>query len=65
MEDYDELSKGPNEQGQLILHHDSWKQLPPEILNFAHRLISLDISYNQMQEISDIFGSLYLLEVRQ
>ena len=64
MEDYDELSAGPNEDGQLTVNHDSWNQLPYDLIDFSDRLIFLNMSYNKISEISSIIGSLILLEVR-
>ena len=63
MEDYDGLSAGPNQEGQLKISYQGWKQIPSELVKFANTLVSLDISFNQVTEISASFGSLILLEV--
>ena len=64
MEDYDELSAGPDKDGSLCLSHNSWKLIPNELFDFASRIRRLDFSRNNIFEISPLFGRLVLLEVR-
>ena len=61
MEEYDELSSGPNASGALDLSHGAWASLPPELYTYAPRLITLHLQNNEISEVGDEFGNLYML----
>jgi len=63
MEDYDELSAGPDEEGKLCAMHNTWRQLPSDLLRFSDKLMHLNMSYNQITGVSSMIGSFILLEV--
>lgn len=61
MEEYDELSTGP-ENGVLNLNHNTWKTLPPELSDFSNTLISLEMKNNQLTSLPESIGSLIMLQ---
>jgi hypothetical protein len=61
MEEYDELSAGPNEHGALDLSHSAWAELPDQLFAFSHRLLSLNLAHNKLVEVEADFGKLDLL----
>ena len=61
MEEYDELSSGPDEKGEIDLSHSAWSELPDQLFNFCNRLLSLNLSHNKLVEVEDDFGQLTLL----
>ena len=56
MEEYDELSAGPNEEGTLDLSHNAWAELPDQLFGFASRILTLDLSHNKLLEVEADFG---------
>jgi len=60
MEEYDDLSQGPSNDGTLDLSHNTWKSLPPELNDFTQTLLHLDLKNNQLTNIDSI-GNLILL----
>ena len=60
MEEYDDLSQGPSNDGTLDLSHNTWKSLPPELNDFTQTLLHLDLKNNQLTNIESI-GNLILL----
>ena len=60
MEEYDNLSQGPSNDGTLDLSHNTWKSLPPELNDFTQTLLHLDLKNNQLTNIESI-GNLILL----
>mmetsp|Transcript_1334 Transcript_1334/g.2384 ORF Transcript_1334/g.2384 Transcript_1334/m.2384 type:complete len:256 (-) Transcript_1334:1552-2319(-) len=61
MEEYDELSAGPNEEGKLDLSHNAWAELPDQLFGFASRILTLDLSHNKLVEVEADFGKLFVL----
>ena len=61
MEEYDDLSAGPTNDGSLNLNHNTWKTLPSELINFSTKLIHLHMSNNQLTSIPESIGALTLL----
>jgi len=61
MEEYDELSSGPNAFGALDLSHSAWTTLPDTLFGFAPLLLSLNLSHNKLSAIQDEFGGLEIL----
>ncbi|GMH65454.1 hypothetical protein TrRE_jg3089, partial [Triparma retinervis] len=61
MEEYDELSAGPNETGAIDLSHSAWAELPDQLFEFSSRLLTLDLSHNKLVEVEADFGKLNLL----
>lgn len=61
MEDYDDLSAGPDDDGRLNLSYNSWREMPPELFQYASSLVSLDLRHNRLVEISADFGVLLVL----
>ncbi len=63
MEEYDDLAKGPDENGILNLSYSDFQTIPYEICNeYSKRLISLNLSYNNLAVISEQIGNLSLLK---
>ena len=63
MEEYDDLAKGPNEDGKLNLSYSDFQTIPYEICNeYSKSLISLNLSYNNLTVISEHIGKLTLLK---
>ena len=61
MEEYDELSAGPNALGALDLSHSAWTSLPDTLFGFGPLLLSLNLSHNKLSSLQDEFGSLVIL----
>ena len=61
MEEYYELSAGPDESGEIDLSHSAWSELPDQLFNFSNRLLSLNLSHNKLVEVEPDFGQLTLL----
>jgi len=61
MEEYDDLSAGPTNDGSLNLNHNTWKSLPAELINFSTKLIHLQMSNNQLTSVPESIGALTLL----
>lgn len=63
MEEYDELSAGPDEDGRFNLSYNDWTIMPYDrCTGYSNRLIYLNISHNNIVEISDKIASLTLLK---
>ena len=60
MEEYDNLSQGPSNDGTLDLSHNTFRTLPPELNDFTLTLLHLDLKNNQLTNIDSI-GNLILL----
>ncbi|KAL7553158.1 hypothetical protein ACHAWF_017727 [Thalassiosira exigua] len=60
MEDNDDYE--PDESGHLDLRYRGWTEIEPRIWSFAHRLLKLDISFNQLEELPAEITKLQLLE---
>lgn len=62
MEEYDDLSAGPNDEGILNLSHNTWKVLPPELNDFTHTILHLQMKNCQLTLIPEQIGNLILLK---
>mmetsp|Transcript_19521 Transcript_19521/g.33545 ORF Transcript_19521/g.33545 Transcript_19521/m.33545 type:complete len:121 (+) Transcript_19521:611-973(+) len=62
MQEYDELSRGPSEDGFVNLSHNTWKTLPPELSDFTTTLLHLEMSNNQLTSLPESVGDLVLLQ---
>lgn len=63
MEEYDDLSKGPNKDGEINLSYGAWKEMPHELYDkFRSQLVKLSISHNQLSSVSHHVGYLTLLK---
>jgi Leucine-rich repeat (LRR) protein len=62
MEEYDDLSAGPTEDGKLDLSHNTWAVFPPELTQFSKRLLHLDMKNNRLTRIPECISSLTLLK---
>lgn len=62
MEEYDDLSAGPDDQGILNLSHNTWKILPPELNDFVHTLLHLQMRNCQLTFVPEQIGNLILLK---
>ena len=62
MEEYDELARGPNDDGSIDLSHNTWKTLPSELNDFSSSLLHLRMSNNQLMTIPESIGNLVLLQ---
>lgn len=61
MEEYDELSSGPNASGVLDLSHGAWATIPSELYAYAPRLLTLHMQNNEISDVGDDFAQLYML----
>jgi Leucine-rich repeat (LRR) protein len=61
MEEYDELSVGPDKKGVLDLSHNAWSELPDILFTYSTTLLSLDLSMNKLTEVEPDFGKLKCL----
>ena len=62
MEEYDDLSAGPAEDGKLDLSHNTWAVFPPELSSFSRTLLHLDIRNNRISHVPECVSSLTLLQ---
>ena len=63
MEEYDDLTKGPDEDGHLNLSYSDFQTIPYDICNeYGQKLISLNLSYNNLTVISEQSRHLTLLK---
>ena len=62
MEEYDDLSAGPTEDGTLDLSHNTWTVIPPELSQFSTTLLHLDMKNNRLTQIPECISSLILLQ---
>jgi len=62
MEEYDDLSAGPTEDGKLDLSHDTWAVFPREITQFSKTLLILDMKNNRLAQVPECISSLTLLK---
>ncbi len=63
MEEYDDLAKGPEEDGSFNLSYSDFQTIPYEICNdYSKQLISLNLSYNKLTVISEHIRNLTLLK---
>lgn len=63
MEEYDDLSQGPNNDGSFNLSYNDFHTIPYDLCQDYHnRLIYLNLSHNKIVEITDQIGSLTLLK---
>jgi Leucine-rich repeat (LRR) protein len=63
MEESDDLSNGPNENGELNLSYYEWQEIPHEVHDqFQSQLFKLSLSHNHLLRISDHIGKLTLLK---
>ncbi|KAL7544115.1 hypothetical protein ACHAXR_013557 [Thalassiosira sp. AJA248-18] len=60
MEDNDDYE--PDSSGYLELRYRGWTEAQPRILSFAHCLLNLDISFNQLEMLPDEISNLNLLQ---
>lgn len=52
----------PDSSGHLELRYRGWTHADPRIWSFAHCLLSLDVSFNQLQELPTEISKLHLLQ---
>lgn len=63
MEEYNDFSRGPDDEGKLTLSYDDWTNLPKELCDeYTDRLLFLNLSYNKLSDISGDIGKLILLK---
>ena len=63
MEEYDDLSSGPDKDGIFNLSYNEWTIIPYDRCNvYSDRLLYLNLSHNNIVEISDKIASLTLLK---
>ena len=62
MEEYDELSRGPSDDGVLNLSHNTWKTLPPELSQFSRTLVNLEMCNNRLSSLPEAIGDLIMLQ---
>ena len=60
MEDSDDYE--PDTSGVLELRHRGWTDAQPRIWSFAHCLLNLDISFNQLKALPTEIANLHLLQ---
>ena len=62
MEEYDAISAGPDKNGCINISMCAWQSLPYEdVFLFKSKLIKLDVSHNQLQDLPKGFGCLEML----
>jgi hypothetical protein len=61
MEDEDELVAEPDQKGFLSLTNRAWIHLDPVIWTMVTRIVSLDLSYNNILEIPSNIGELQVM----
>ena len=63
MEEYDDLTAGPNDDGNLNLSYNDYEDMPKELFDlYSHRLFYLTLSYNGLTKISENIQKLVLLK---
>jgi Leucine-rich repeat (LRR) protein len=63
MEEYDDLEQGPNEDGSFNLSYNDWHIIPYDLCEeYRDRLIYLNLSNNNLVEITAQIGNLSLLK---
>ena len=60
MEDDEDYS--PNDSGHLELRYRGWTDMESRVISFAHCLVSLDVSFNQLQTLPDEISALTFLK---
>ena len=61
MEEFDDLLQAPDDSGYLDLSHRAWQTLDNVLWTWGQSLLVLNISYNNVKEISGGIGELSLL----
>ena len=54
MEAYDELDRGVQDDGSLNLSHNTWKQIPGEVLSYGDKLLRLDLTNNMLTDVRGV-----------
>ena len=63
MEEYDDLAQGPDEAGSFNLSYNDWRVMPYDLCKeYSNRLLYLNLSNNNLVEITEEIGSLTLLK---
>ena len=62
MEDYDDISTGPDENGCLNLSYNTWRKLPDELLHFKESLYQINFSHNHLLSVPNLISSFVLLK---
>ena len=63
MEEYDDLTAGPHDDGSLNLSYNDYEDMPHELFDlFYDRLLHLNLSYNGLTKISKNIQKLVLLK---
>lgn len=64
MEEYDDLSAGPAEDGTLDLSHNTWTVFPAaaELCQFSKTLLHLDFKNNSLTQVPECISCLALLQ---
>ena len=63
MEEYDDLSNGPNEEGIIDLSYNNWTEIPQDLYDmYIHRLKSLRMNNNKIAQVPKQIGKLALLK---
>lgn len=63
MEEYDDITRGPDTDGHLNISYNELKELPREVYTLHKRSIrSLNLSYNNLLYLSNYIGNLVLLK---
>ena len=62
MEEYDDLSEGPNKDGKLNLSYNNWDEMPHELFElYRSQLLGLSLSHNRILQVSNQIGKLTLM----
>eukprot|EP00981_Chlorochromonas_danica_P012833 scaffold5444_cov181-Ochromonas_danica.AAC.14 len=61
MEDDEELTPEPDENGILVLSNRAWVHLDPIIWSYNMKLVRLDVSYNHLTELPVQIGEMVML----
>ena len=62
MEEYDDLSAGPTEDGALDLSHNTWTVFPEELTQFSKTLTYLNMKNCRLTQIPECISCLALLQ---
>ncbi len=63
MEEYDDLSAGPNEKGSINISYNDWTEMPCELYElYKDRLLSLIFTNNRLVQVPKHIGDLTLLK---